>query len=817
MPDRVSRIGFLSSATLLVCALIAMLAPPASAAVSPEFVERDPVDVISDASAVAESPDGKNIYATARDGDSIVVIERDVGTGALSFVEAAAGPDWDTPGGCGARNLTRPTDVAVSPDGSFVYATGYRSVFVFARDSFDGGLTFVEHELDACPGSSPTPLYLGSGGAGAVAIAPDGAHVYVSSSTDQAITVFNRSATTGLLAMSHEYVRDLPNPGDLASLQNISDISISPDGSHLYATSNTDGPITAFKRTPATGELAEIQVLPEGGLIFDDRRSTVTVAPGGANVYVSQSNDREIQVYERETNSGLGSFGKLSLVEEESTSPDRVSRMSVSPDGQDLYASAGDSIHSYERDTGANGELDLSGTSTSGGAGVDGLIGASGVLVSGDGENVYGISSADDAVSWFDRAAGTGLLSFVDSSAAEAPNFATDVAASPDGRNVYATGRISRSVSVYGLAADGTMSLLEREIDNFDDPGDAGGTAQGLDLANAVEVSPDGLHVYVGGAEAGILDAIAIFDRDPATGRLSFQEVVVNGSDGVNGLSGVNDLATTADGEHLYATATITNSLVAFRREADGGLTYVEHESDGNAGVQDLGLPRALAISGNSIYVAADADDAVSVFSRNPATGAIGLVEAIDAADAGNTMFAPQSVAVSADGASVYVGATQTGSGLGSVAAFSRNPGSGALTFAEAELQTVDDPSDPGGGVDGLRTVSDIVATADGASVVAVSSLIGQPAPGGPVPFGDAMTIFDRDATTSKLSYASAHYDGRQGVDGLEDPTGVVERPGGTDLYVSALGDDSVALFGNAPDPPDPPSPPGPRWHPGRP
>ena len=97
-------------------------------------------------------------------------------------------------------------------------------------------------------------------------------------------------------------------------------------------------------------------------------------------------------------------------------------------------------------------------------------------------------------------------------------------------------------------------------------------------------------------------------------------------------------------------------------------------------------------------------------------------------------MLAPQSVAVSADGASVYVGAAQIGSGLGSVVAFSRNPGSGALTFAEAELQATDDPSDPGVAVDGLRDVQDLMVSADGASVVAVSSLIGQPAAGGPVP-----------------------------------------------------------------------------------
>ena len=149
---------------------------------------------------------------------------------------------------------------------------------------------------------------------------------------------------------------------------------------------------------------------------------------------------------------------------------------------------------------GADGELDLVGMSTNGGGGVDGLIGASGVLVSGDGDNVYGISADDDAVSWFDRAAGTGLLSFAGSSPAEAPNHATDVAASPDGNNVYVAGRISRSVSVYALATTGPCRCSSARSTTSTTPATRAASAQGLDLANAVEVSPDGEHVYVAGA-----------------------------------------------------------------------------------------------------------------------------------------------------------------------------------------------------------------------------------------------------------------------------------------------------------------------------
>ena len=265
MRDRVSRTGFLRGAALLAGALLrGSSAPSASAAVAPEFVQRDPADVISDASAVAESPDGKNIYATARDGDSIVVLERDVGTGELSFVEAAVGPDWDTPGGCGARNLTRPTDVAVSPDGSFVYATGYRSVFVFARDSFDGGLTFVEHELDACPGSSPTPLYLGAGGAGAIAISPDGAHVYVASSTDQAITVFNRNPTTGELTVAPSTCATCRTPATSPRSRTSATSPCHPDGQPPLRDRQHRRPDHRLQAHPRHGELAEIQVLPGG-------------------------------------------------------------------------------------------------------------------------------------------------------------------------------------------------------------------------------------------------------------------------------------------------------------------------------------------------------------------------------------------------------------------------------------------------------------------------------------------------------------------------------------------------------------------------
>ena len=99
---------------------------------------------IKDATDVAISPDGKFLYAAATSSDSIAAFSRDVDSGELTQLPGTKGciaAAEDPISGCAtAHGLENPSALAISPDGKSVYVT-----------------TFT---LD--PGASPTPKIQGT-------------------------------------------------------------------------------------------------------------------------------------------------------------------------------------------------------------------------------------------------------------------------------------------------------------------------------------------------------------------------------------------------------------------------------------------------------------------------------------------------------------------------------------------------------------------------------------------------------------------------------------------------------------------------------
>ena len=79
---------------------------------------------------------------------------------------------------------------------------------------------------------------------------------------------------------------------------------------------------------------------------------------------------------------------------------------------------------------------------------------------------------------------------------------------------------------------------------------DGVGGVDGLNAAVSVTVSSDGKHVYATGA---FDDALAVFSRDGATGRLTFLEVHKDGVGDVDGLDGA-----------MSATVSCTGALHVF-------------------------------------------------------------------------------------------------------------------------------------------------------------------------------------------------------------------------------------------------------------
>jgi 6-phosphogluconolactonase (cycloisomerase 2 family) len=203
----------------------------------------------------------------------------------------------------------------------------------------------------------------------------------------------------------------------------------------------------------------------------------------------------------------------------------------------------------------------------------------------------------------------------------------------------------------------------------------------------SVRVSPDGRFVY---AAVYRSNAVTYFARDPASGGLTFAGFAKDNTNGVDGLAGTYGLAISPDGNHLYAAGLNEDSLVVFARNPDtGALSFVERKQDGVGGVDGLDGVSGVAVSpdGRHVYTTAFSDNAVAVFARNPATGALTFVER-EKDNEGDTwlLSSPYDIAISGDGRTVLV----TSATEHTLDVFRRDPATGRLFLAQLETNGVD-------------------------------------------------------------------------------------------------------------------------------
>lgn len=304
------------------------------------------------------------------------------------------------------------------------------------------------------------------------------------------------------------------------------------------------------------------------------------------------------------------------------------------------------------------------------------------------------------------------------------------------------------------------------------------GGVDGLDGAVAIAISPDGNHVYAAGLDE---DAIAVFSRNATTGALTFVEVQKDGVGGVDGLDGVVAIAISPDGNHLYATGVLEDSVAVFSRNSTtGDLTFVEREKDGLDGVDGLDGADAVKVSpdGMHVYIAGYFDNAVAVFGRDSTTGALTFVEVQKDAPGGvSGISQAYDVTVSSDNNNVYV----VGYADDAVAVFSRNTTSGALTYLESHS------NGSVGGVNGLDGAYSVTVSPDGQHLYATGYL------------DDAIAVFSRNPATGRLTFVGTHKDGVGGIDGLDGADTVVVGPDNQFVYVTGFLDDAIEVFSRNP------------------
>jgi DNA-binding beta-propeller fold protein YncE len=412
------------------------------------------------AESIAASPDGRNVYVTSYDSDSVSVFDRGRRGGALTQKPGAAGciaeDPTKAPGAATCapgRALNEPTGIVVSADGRNVYVVGNESdsVAIFDRDPKTGALTqkpgaagCISPAEQGCQGSATVRA------PSAIAISPDGTSVYVASldringrdqhdPSGRSISIFDRDPQTGALTQkpgAAGCVSSTATGGACQFARAIGDVfemAVSPDGRDLYVTSKGPDALVLLARDPSSGALTQLPgkagcIAEEGGggacakdplMAFPNG---IAVSPDGRNVYVASQASAALLSFDRDPATGAlrrkpgGAGCVASEVAGTACSPgrglERPADVAVSPDGRSVYLDGARSngLAVFDRDGATGGLRQKHGRAgcIAESLGRSCLTGRSlgvplGLLVSPDGRNVYVASLGAGGVATLDR------------------------------------------------------------------------------------------------------------------------------------------------------------------------------------------------------------------------------------------------------------------------------------------------------------------------------------------------------------------------------------------------------------------------------
>jgi DNA-binding beta-propeller fold protein YncE len=320
--------------------------------------------------SVAVSPDGRNVYATARDSSTLLSFGRNPKTGALRPIPGGTcTAGVPLPACTPATALIGPDVVAVSPDGRNVYAGAFfgSAVVAFSRDPSSGALTQLAGTA-GCIAAATTGCAtgVGLGSIEGLAVSPDGASVYAAAASSNALTELARDPSTGALtqlAAPNSCIAEAPltGCGEGRELGGANAVAVAPGGGKAYVTSFLSNSVTAFDRTAGTGVLAQKEAtnaclvfLRSAGCSFGRAMLApegLDVAPDGRNVYIAAIETGAVDVLARNGNGAVrqlpGAAGCLARKQVQGCTLARalsgVSSVAVSPDGRNVYATANES------------------------------------------------------------------------------------------------------------------------------------------------------------------------------------------------------------------------------------------------------------------------------------------------------------------------------------------------------------------------------------------------------------------------------------------------------------------------------------------
>jgi DNA-binding beta-propeller fold protein YncE len=275
---------------------------------------------------------------------------------------------------------------------------------------------------------------------------------------------------------------------------------------------------------------------------------------------------------------------------------------------------------------------------------------------------------------------------------------------------------------------------------------------------------------------------------------------------------GSQAVALSPDGKNVYVASSKSDAIAVFRRSTSTGTLT---QGSGTAGciaargaggcAKGFGLdgPNSVAVSadGRSVYATSLASDAVAIFRRNRSTGALAQARdgsgciadaAASGCSTGRALDGPDVVAVSPNGSNVYVGSFK-GNAL---AVFSRRVSTGALVQPAGTTGCItNSPSDGCSTGLALGAPEGMAISGDGNNVYVAAAI------------SNALDVLTRNPSTGALTQAT---DGTGCIvetalagcttgTQLSGADAVAVSPDDGDVYVTSLLSNSVTAFTRAP------------------
>ena len=638
--------------------------------------------------AVLVSPDGRHVYASGFTESALVVFERDEFTGKLSLVEILRDNEGGISGMDGALKIRS------TKDGNYIYLVSPKdnSVTVFKRNVITGELSTQQLVEDGGNGGNDMTYPLD------MVLSPDGKHAYVTSFGDHAITVFSVTPENGTLVYINSMV---DGQGNVDGIDGATAIAISPDGKYVFASGENS--LVVFQRASSTGQLNYLTKYTDG--IDSDALSAIEgigISKTGNNIYTLSALDDAITIFGM--NQLTGNLTEQNVIQNGTggvNGLDYPTNLAFANDFSEMYVTSlgGNGLLHFDVDN-SNGDLTFKSVINSNNTtGLSGIEGTSSLAISPDNQHVYVAGEIDDALSIFERDENTGMLNYLgmieDGSANDGLNGVKHLTLSPDGNHLYAAGFWDASIAMFQRdASTGMLDYLGRMKDGLF------GT-DGLSGVSKVILSPDGMFVY---SAAALENGIGVFSRNTSNGMLDYEAVYFDGVLGVDGIEGVVDLAISADGQYLYAAGSEEASLSLFQRDiATGLLTFVERLKDGEAGLDGLDGILAIDLSpdGQFLYTASEDDNSVNVFAISQADGTLTPVTLYQDLATGGMVEALAGVTdlqVSPDGSYLYVAAFEANA----VSVFSRDVMTGELEQLSISIDGVENTN----GIEGTSSIN---------------------------------------------------------------------------------------------------------------